>query len=269
MKITANLHTHTHFCDGLDTPEELVLAALEKGFTVLGFSSHGYTPFDDGYSMSAASEKEYRREIAQLKEKYRGEITILCGIEQDYYCGEPEEEYDFIIGSVHYVKKAGEYFTVDESAEQMGAAVAAYDGDFDELAEDYFKRVGKIVSATQADIIGHFDLIMKFSAQNGYAETEQYLAAAEKAVKALIPHEKPFEINTGGMARGGKPVPYPSPQVLKMIYENGGKITFSSDCHDKDQLDYGFDTAIQIAKECGFKEYVTFGENGFETRAFD
>lgn len=40
----ANFHTHSTFCDGKNTPEEIVLAALEKGFVSIGFSSHGYTP---------------------------------------------------------------------------------------------------------------------------------------------------------------------------------------------------------------------------------
>ena len=29
----ANYHTHTVFCDGKNTPEEIILAAIEKGFS--------------------------------------------------------------------------------------------------------------------------------------------------------------------------------------------------------------------------------------------
>ena len=47
----ANFHTHSTFCDGKNTPEEIVLAALEKGFVSIGFSSHGYTPYDLRYCM--------------------------------------------------------------------------------------------------------------------------------------------------------------------------------------------------------------------------
>ncbi len=32
MNILQNLHTHTCFCDGKDTPEEIVLTAIETGF---------------------------------------------------------------------------------------------------------------------------------------------------------------------------------------------------------------------------------------------
>ncbi len=36
----ANYHTHTTYCDGKNTPEEIVLCAIEKGFTSIGFSGH-------------------------------------------------------------------------------------------------------------------------------------------------------------------------------------------------------------------------------------
>ena len=42
-----DFHIHTTFSDGKCTPEELVLLALEKGMTHIGFSDHSYTPFDD------------------------------------------------------------------------------------------------------------------------------------------------------------------------------------------------------------------------------
>ena len=40
--IKSNFHTHTYFCDGKDSPEEMVLSAIERGFTTLGFSIHSY-----------------------------------------------------------------------------------------------------------------------------------------------------------------------------------------------------------------------------------
>ena len=48
MKIT-NYHTHTTYCDGKDTPEEMVLAAIGYGMHALGFSTHSYTSRDLSY----------------------------------------------------------------------------------------------------------------------------------------------------------------------------------------------------------------------------
>lgn len=44
MEYKQNLHTHSTFCDGKDTPEEMVLTVMEKGFSSVGFSGHAYVP---------------------------------------------------------------------------------------------------------------------------------------------------------------------------------------------------------------------------------
>ena len=38
--IKQNLHTHSLYCDGKDSFEEMIQTAIEKEFTILGFSSH-------------------------------------------------------------------------------------------------------------------------------------------------------------------------------------------------------------------------------------
>ena len=78
-----DLHTHTRYCDGKNTPEEMVKAAIEKGLTRIGFSGHSYTFFDERYCMSIPNVIRYIAEINGLKESYRGKIEILCGVEQD------------------------------------------------------------------------------------------------------------------------------------------------------------------------------------------
>ena len=64
----ANFHTHSTFCDGKNTVEEVALAAIEKGFCAIGFSGHGYTDYDLRYCMKNTD--GYIAEIKNLKEKY-------------------------------------------------------------------------------------------------------------------------------------------------------------------------------------------------------
>ena len=82
--ILSDLHVHTIFSDGKNTPEEMVRAAISKGMTKIGFSDHSYTSYDESYCMSREGTAVYRKVIAGLKEKYRDQIEILCGIEQDF-----------------------------------------------------------------------------------------------------------------------------------------------------------------------------------------
>ena len=109
--IRSTLHNHTTLCDGRSTPEEMVLAAVAAGLTDLGFSAHSPAPFDEG---SLRSEAEYRRTILDLRERYAGTIRIVLGMEQD--CLAPvarRSDYDFLIGSVHFLKVGGEYLSMD------------------------------------------------------------------------------------------------------------------------------------------------------------
>ncbi len=261
--ITTNFHTHTTFCDGKDTPEEMVIAAIDKGFTALGFSGHSFFEPEKEINMSVEAQKEYIKQITALKHKYKDKIKIFCGIEQDIFSPEPVYPYDYRIGSVHNIFKDGKYYDIDASAESTKNTVdTVYGGDFDAFAEDYFSLFSTVLEKTNADIIGHIDLISKFSETLGYTQSERFLKACENAIIKLVPYNKPFEINTGAMARGARSVPYPTKEILELIKKHGGKIAFSSDCHNKDYLDFGFDKAVELALNTGFYEHAVITENG-------
>ena len=240
----SNYHTHTVYCDGNDTPEALVLEAIRLGCPSIGFSGHSVTEFDQSYCMSREKTEEYKREVRALKEKYRGQIEILLGVEQDYYSEEPTDEYDYVIGSVHYILKDGVYLTVDWTREQQEEDVKIYyGGDFYAYAEDYYKIVADIYRKTKCDIVGHFDLITKFNQDDALFDTkdERYRNAALAAVRALLKTPAAFEINTGAIARGLRTEPYPAKFILDEIYREGGEVLITSDCHAKENLLFGFD----------------------------
>ena len=162
--IPSNYHTHTRFCDGKNSPEEIVREAIRLGCPELGFSGHSYTFFDESYCMSQAGTQEYIAVIRALQKKYRDKINILLGAEQDYYSNAPTGEYDYVIGSVHYVKKDGCYLPVDEGKEiQQENVRKFYNGDFYGFIEDYYETVADLYRKTRCQIVGHFDLIKKFN----------------------------------------------------------------------------------------------------------
>ena len=270
-KLKVNLHTHTSYCDGKNSAEEIILAAIEKEFDILGFSGHSYTPFDESYCMSLENTLRYRQEICALKEKYKNKITILCGIEQDYYSNQPVTGYDYVIGSVHAFYKEchgqSQYIYVDWDRNTIKNAVRTfYDGDPLSLAEDYFRTVANVVSKTHCQIIGHFDLLTKFNETEPlFDETHpRYLAAAGQALQKLLDTGAIFEINTGAMAKGYRTSPYPSARLLRQIRQGGGRITISSDSHSADTLDFAFTEAGRLARLCGFSEiWIPDKKGGF------
>lgn len=242
--IPSNYHTHTHFCDGCNSPEELIQEAIRLGCPALGFSGHCYTFFDESYCMTKEKTRAYIAEIRALQEKYRDKIRILLGIEQDYYSTEPTDEYDYVIGSVHYVKKDGCYLPVDETKEiQLEGVARLYNGDFYSFIEDYFATVADVYRKTRCRIVGHFDIIKMFNGEGDLFDPQhpRYQAAAYKALSALKDAPVTLEVNTRGIANGYLKEPYPSADILRQWRAWGKPTIFSSDCHKAEQLLFGYE----------------------------
>ncbi len=235
------LHAHTTFCDGKNTPEEMVRAAIQKGLDTIGFTAHSYTWFDESYCIKQADIPAYKQEICRLKQRYGNQINILLGLEQDYY-SEPAEGYDYIIGSVHYVKAGEHFIPVDDPPFEQNVK-EHFGGDYYALAEAYFATLGDIVNKTHCNIIGHADLLTKFN-EGGELFDEshpRYVAAWQAAVDRLLPAAIPFEINTGALSRGYRTRPYPALPIIEYIKQKGGKLILSGDAHSAEMLCYRFE----------------------------
>ena len=247
--IPCNYHTHTCFCDGKNTPEEMVLEAIRLGCREIGFSGHSHTPFDDSFCMSEENTLAYVEAVRAAQNKYGDQIKIYLGVEQDYHSPAPTEGYDYIIGSVHYVEKDGVHLSVDESKQtQIDIVKQYYGGDFYGFAEDYYQLVADVYRKTRCHIVGHFDLVAKFNRENDLFDPNhpRYRAAAQKALNALLDTPAMLEVNTGAMSRGYTTEPYPAREILDQWVNAGKKIIFSSDCHSKDHILFGHDIYKEI-----------------------
>lgn len=251
--ILQDLHVHTDFCDGKNTPEEMVQAAVRMGLERIGLCVHSYTSFDWSYCIKPERVEEYIRTVAGLKEKYRGEIQVLCGVELDYGSDMPTDGFDYVIGSVHYLKTGEGYCPIDENPEVLRQAVERYyGGDWLAMCRDYYGCVARLPSR-HVDLIGHIDLVTKFN-RGGVLFDENspaYLRIAEEAIDALIPYGIPFEINTGAISRGCRDIPYPAPALLAYIRQKGGTVLLSSDAHCAEHICYGFARWKQTADQQG------------------
>lgn len=255
-----NYHTHTTYCDGNSTPDEIVREAVSLGMKEIGFSGHSYTAIDESYCMSLEGTKKYYEELSALKNKYAGKIRILVGLERDYFADPDDYTWDFVIGSCHYIEKEGEYFPVDETTEILqNAADRLYGGDMYSLISDYYREVGQVFEKTGCDIIGHFDLITKFCESGELFDEEdpRYISAWMAALDRIFADAETygrmplFEINTGAMSRGYRTSPYPSSAILRELKKRGASVILSSDSHDKSTILYGFDEAARAAGEAG------------------
>ena len=60
-----DLHVHTTFSDGENTPEEMVLSAISLGLDTIGFSDHAYMERNIRYCMT--DEDGYKAEITRAE----------------------------------------------------------------------------------------------------------------------------------------------------------------------------------------------------------
>ena len=268
IKSLSNIHTHTTFADGRDTPEEMVRAALALGFHTLGFSEHGHADYDD-CCMKPDQEPLYRAEVLRLQKEYAGQIEILLGYEHDWFSPVYTSEYDYFIESVHYLPGGDSYWSVDWTRPKLEAAIRRfYGGDPYAMCRDYFDTVCRSIEGTNAAVLGHIELVMKFNeARDLFDDADpRYLGPALECAELAARSGKLVEVNTGAISRGYRTQPYPGAAMLRRVAECGGRIILTSDCHNSDYLDCHFTEAAEFARACGFKTAWEF--QGFDVAEY-
>lgn len=257
-------HIHSNFSDGKNAPEEIVLAAIEKGFVSIGFSDHGYTNYDLRYCMK--DQTGYINEIKNLKEKYKNQIQIYLGVEEDAFHPLNRNDFDYIIGSCHYGFCNNNYYPIDSNYDYFKKCLEAFGNDHLAFAESYYSNFCEYITNRKPDIIGHFDLITKFDEldESLFLQNQKYTEIAEKYILKAIQSSCIFEINTGAIARGLRTTVYPFENLLHILRKENAPIILSSDSHSIDTLDFRFDETKKYLKDIGFYKITALVDNAFK-----
>jgi histidinol-phosphatase (PHP family) len=273
LKYYQNLHTHSTYCDGKDSIEGMIQSAIAQGFQSVGFSGHSYMYYAPDHSMSLAGTEDYIKEVHAMKEKYRDQIDIFCGLEFDMYSTDIDfSRYEYMIGTAHYLLIDGKQVGFDRTAPVVAGIINDYfGGDGMKYAKMYYETLAQLPTFGKFDILGHADLICKFSEKENFFDVNDpvYQKYAKDAIDALTGEIPIFEVNTGAISRGYRTTPYPHPFLLKFFKERGWKATISSDCHDARFLKQSFDDAGELLKAAGFREYYVLTKDGFKAIPLD
>jgi len=251
-----DLHNHTFRCNHADgTPEEYLQTALRQGIKIFGFSDHAPMDFDSGYRMDFSEMEEYEREIRQLAEKYRDKITLLLGYEVDFT---PSSNFnyqilsrpvDYLIGSVHFLDRWG--FDNPQFLKEWNSRR------IDEVYQEYFYHLLRLVRSGYFQIVAHLDLIKIF----GYRPSDWDKFGIKRYVEPVLIEIKRqgmvVELNSAGWR---KPIgePYPSYKIIKEMARLKIPITFGSDAHKPEQVGYRLMELKKIAYQVGYREVAYF-----------
>jgi histidinol-phosphatase (PHP family) len=278
MHIT-NLHTHSLYCDGAATIEEMIVSAIENGFDSLGISSHGPVDEETYWNIKKDKVEEYIEEVKRLKEKYKDKIEIFLGMELDYIpgigfsdlCLSLMKRLDYYIGSVHYLGtiKNGVRWTVDYNIQELLQGIdECFGGNIRKAVETYYQAVSEMAERYQPPIIGHLDLFNKNNKDNVLFDEREtwYVEAVKKCLDTINKTSSIIEINTGGMARNNNKEQYPSTMILEMVKERNIPVMVNSDAHTADKITYKFNDMYRLVDDIGFDSLVYLTKGGWKKK---
>ncbi len=257
-----NFHTHSTYCDGKSTLEEIVGKAKSLNLGWLGFSSHAPLPFDCLWCMKREDLNEYLNKIITLG-KSQTEIELYSGLEVDYVpdvIGPRDfSQLDYTIGSIHFVESFsdGKRWEIDGPHNSFLRGLdKIFNNNFKDVVVRYFELTREMVSRSSPSIIGHLDKIKIQNIDNKFFYEDElwYRHEINKTIDSIEQSGCIVEVNTRGIYQKKTSTTYPSPWVLESIRRKNIPITISSDSHHREDLINLFPETAIILKQIGFQE---------------
>lgn len=197
MKLDYNFHTHTSRCGhAIGDDEGYVLAAIDNGYKVLGFSDHTFVKgfHNKRVRMDEVEFPNYLASINHLKEQYKDKIDIHIGLEVEYYPNNfPYIEKLLDEGQIEYMI-LGQHFRMNNLED--GQIIYNDLGTDEDALKAYVKDVIDGLSSGKFLYLAHPDLYSYFYHKEDEFSKEQ----AERIIKAAIENDTALELNISKLA---------------------------------------------------------------------
>lgn len=245
-------HSHTPLCrhaEGL--PTEYAAVAQQRGLAGLTVTCHN--PMPDGFSASVRMREDqfdqYVELVESTRQEWSGRVDVRLGLEADYFEGqEPYLEkqlasapFHFVLGSVHP--------QIPEFRERY------WKGDPREIQRIYFHLLAKAAETGLFDSISHPDLIKNFTSESW--NPSDVLDEIRAALDRIAVTGVAMELNTSGLLKT-IPEMNPFPQMLVEMQERKIPVTVGADAHRPDRVADGYETALELLKQCGYEQIQLF-----------
>lgn len=253
-----NFHTHTQFCDGHATMDEMVKGAGDADIRLLGFSPHSPVCVPSPCNMPREAVPLYLDEMERLREAYP-DVALFTGMEIDYISEDfgPFIDYfqklplDYSIGSVHFVPtQEGIPVDCDGSPERFARNLEeAFSGDLRYVVETFYIQVIRMIERGGFDILGHFDKIAS-NASSIDPEIEDrhwYISLVDDVIEGARSTGLIVEVNTKAL-EDRKRI-FPSESLLPRVIEAGVPLMVNSDAHWPGKVNLGRDYALNLIEE--------------------
>jgi histidinol-phosphatase (PHP family) len=217
----------------------------------IGFSEHvDFDPHDWGYGYF--DYERYTTDIDRVRELFSDTLIIRKGVEVDYQQWVEddirdwlqEKEFDFVIGSVHYLDH--HYITDKLVAEKS----------LQGLYDLYFVEVNNSITSGLFDIVGHLDLPLRYTYRDQETLAQStYQEHMWTILNAIIETGMCMEINTKGLRESCRNT-YPSQDIVNTFFENGGRrVSIGSDAHSTQEIGVGIK---EVLTSLSWKRFTLF-----------
>lgn len=254
----ADMHIHSiRSFDGHDSVEDICRAAVKAGIKTIAVTDHYECGSPD--SPDQCEPERIDLSVADVTAQIgkHGELEVLRGVE----LGQPHcdmetadrilhaNEYDFVLGSVHYVKNGGDLYWFNYK-----------ERDPYEVYDQYINEVLKTAADCEFDSLAHMTYPLRYMIYRDGAvmDTSRYTDIYDAILDAIIKRGKALEVNTkliedpGGFFTPDEP-------ILRRYYKKGGRlITLGSDSHYASLIGTGITRAADALRECGFDSYFIY-----------
>jgi len=248
-------HTHTPLCGhAVGEPRDYILAAQEAGLAEIGFSDHNPMPTQfDEWRMAPEQLPRYLEMIADAQSEFPN-YPVRLGLECDFIPGfeghigylEKQADWDYLIGSVHYV-------TPEWDIDNPKHLKRWKEQPVEEIWQSYFDAYTRMIESCLFDFLAHPDLVKKFGHRPEGDLSRFYLKTLDAAAEAGIP----LEVSTAGLRKDVKEI-YPSRDFLVAAYARHIPIVINSDAHAPGEVGKDFDLAYALVRDVGYTEVMQF-----------
>ena len=232
--------------------------ASERGIAELGVSEHVHRFVQ---ALDVWTHPWWRKwahdDIDEYCSFVREQTDLRLGIEADYVTGREDRmatlldarEWDYVVGSVHFVR--------DEAVDMRGSEWDVWrGGEAEKVWARYFETLGEAARTGMFDILAHPDLVKVWGGGAPVPDGD-LRRFYELAMDGIADSDVAIEVSTAGLR---KPVGeiYPARPFLEMCLEAGRPVALSSDAHLPDDLGHGYDRAVDWLGEIGVTELAVF-----------
>ena len=251
--MSTDYHIHTPLCrHATGTPAEFAAAAKAAGLDEIGFADHNPMPTEfDAWRMLDSEFDQYLQFVNDVRSQG---VEVRLGLECDYLPGNDgwisqlttRAEWDYLIGSVHYISP-------DWAVDDPEHVSRISDEGVEQVWETYWTRLTEAVRSRLFDFIAHPDLPKKF----GYRPQGDLTRFYEPVIAALAEVNGAFEINTAGLRKPVKEL-YPAAEFLQLARAAEIPLVINSDSHSPAEIGQGFAAAQAAARTAGYTQILRF-----------